>query len=104
MNQEIGKTTLQLIKRDLSPQRDFDEGEEMTFDRLLSWLITEIRYLLDHDFNALLNALYRIDLKETVVADLLEKGNPELISENLARAILERERKKAETRLKYKDW
>lgn len=104
MDREVVITALQLIKNDLTSQRDFDESGDMTFHRLLEWLTKEVQYLLNHDFPFLLNALYRVDLPEAEVSRLLEQGDPDQIASNLAEAILKREIKKAETRIKYKDW
>ena len=104
MDKEVALSAIQLIKNDLSAQREFDESQELTFHRLLDWLTAEVQYLLNHNFGQLLNALYRIDLAESEVSQLLEKGDPDQMATNLANAILEREIKKAETRLKYKGW
>lgn len=104
MDRKVADTAVQLIKNDLLTQHDFDESGEITFNRLLDWLTSEVKYLLDRDFAQLLNALYRIDLPEKEVSTILEKGDPALVARNLAEAILKRELQKAETRLKYKDW
>lgn len=103
INKEIGLTTLQLIQSTLPTQSEFDEDEEFSYDRLLQWLTHQVAFLIDHDFQRLIEALYRIDLPESTVAKTLS-GDLANISNDLAKAILERQLQKAETRLKYKDW
>ena len=103
MDKETGLITLQLIQSALPTQSEFDESNEFSFDRLLAWLTQQVDYLIDHDFKHLVDALYRIDVAESKVSEILN-GDPTKISNNLAQAILERQMKKAETRMKYKDW
>lgn len=103
MDQETGLITLQLIQSALPTQSEFDKGEEFSFDRLLDWLTQQIAFLIDHDYKHLVDALYRIDVTESRVKEILN-GNVAHVSRNLAQAILERQLKKAATRSKYKDW
>lgn len=102
MDKETGLITLQLIQSTLSTQSEFDERGEFSFDRLLDWLTKQVDYLIDHDYKHLVDALYRIDVPESTVTQILE-GNVANVSRRLAQAILERQMKKAVTRLKYKD-
>lgn len=103
MDKETGLITLQLIQSTLPTQSEFDERNEFSFDRLLTWLTQQVDYLIDHDYKHLVEALYRIDVAESKVSEILN-DNPSQVSENLARAILERQMKKAATRVKYKGW
>lgn len=103
MDKETGLTTLQLIQSVLPTQSEFDERDEFSFDRLLEWLTIQVDYLIDHDYKHLVDALYRIDVPESVVTQILS-GDVTHVSKSLARAILERQMKKASTRIKYKDW
>lgn len=62
-----------------------------------------ISYLLDKDFNRLLNIFYRIDLDEKKVAATLSLESPDKLPEKLAELVMERELKKAETRIRYRN-
>lgn len=70
------------------------------FDKLKEWLAYEIQILLDHDFQKLLNMLYRIDVKEQKAKEALADLNP---SFKLAELIIEREMQKVASRKKYSD-
>lgn len=103
MDKETGLITLQLIQSVLPTQSEFDKGKEFSFDRLLDWLTQQIDYLIDYDYKHLVDALYRIDVPESKVSEILN-GDVANVSRYLAKAILERQMKKAVTRIKYRDW
>ncbi len=63
-----------------------------------SW---QIQYLIDHDFGRLINAMYRIDVQEMHVKEILEKSDPGKIAANLALRVIEREKSKVITRMRY---
>ncbi|MDH5610529.1 MAG: hypothetical protein OEY56_13710 [Cyclobacteriaceae bacterium] len=95
------QSSAQLIQKDLGLEAEFDLGSVVTVDRLEMELTRVVRYLLDHDFNRLLNALYRIDVGEGTVKQILELALPEEVAPGLARAILTREMQKVALRQKY---
>ena len=68
------------------------------FQQILSKII---RHLLDNDFERLLNALYRIDVREEKVKLAMATGDD--VAEQIALLIIEREMQKVITREKYKD-
>ena len=70
-----------------------------TLEKLKAWLAAEIRILIDHDFQKLLNMLYRIDVNEQKTKIAFTSDDP---ANSLAVLIIERELKKVETRKKYK--
>ncbi len=96
------RSSYQLIRKDLGLEEhlDFKEGENEA-DRLEDFLTKQVNYLLDHDFNRLLNILYRIDIPENKVKALLQKSAQGEIARNLALAIIKRERQKVITRQQY---
>ncbi len=98
---ELAIRSFELIKRDFGIEENFEGQVENPFDRLHSILVRVVRYLLDKDFNGLMIALYRIDVSEEKVKKILELSHPDELASNLATAIIEREKKKVETRLKY---
>ena len=97
----IVKQSYDLIRKDLGLKEEWSfEGVDNSFDRLQNFLEDQIGYLLDYDFNKLLNALYRIDIPESEVKSLLNgAGN---LPQALARAVIIREKEKVLTRLKYR--
>ncbi|WP_424963544.1 hypothetical protein [Ekhidna sp.] len=93
----------QLIRKDLGleEQLEFENGKNQ-FDRLEEYLTKQVNYLLDHDLNCLLNALYRIDIPENKVKGLLQHSKQGEIARNIAKAIIEREKQKVLTRQQYR--
>ena len=98
----LAKHSYQLVRKDfgLEEQMEFKETEN-GFDRLEEFLTKQVNYLLDHDLNKLLNALYRIDIPEHKAKELLHGSKQGQIARDLARAILEREKQKVITRQQY---
>ncbi len=101
MDQLLLQESYELIKKHLPVEGNYDDGPDTTFDRLHAWLTKEIQVLLDTDFNALLNALYRIDVQEVRVREIIELGDPDLVAPELARVVLHRQIQKVDTRRKY---
>lgn len=96
--------SLELIRKDFNMDGEIVlKKDEAPFDALKTFLEKQIRYLLDKDFNRLLNAMYRIDISEQKVKEILQNTQPDQISSSLADAIIARERQKIITRLKYSE-
>ena len=91
----------QLIKRDFSLEEQFDAEADKPFDRLHNMLTKSVKYLLDMDFGGLMSALYRIDISEQKVKEILELTHPDNLASNFASAIILREKQKVKTRIKY---
>jgi len=99
----LARESLQLVRKDLGLEEDMSlEGITDPFDRLHGWLEKRISYLLDHDFPTLLNALYRIDIPEEQLKQILALSSPTALASALTTAILHREMQKVETRRIYK--
>jgi hypothetical protein len=91
----------QLIQKDFQLEKESVEVQMNSFERLKTYVTKIVSYLLDKDMNGLLNILYRIDVGEETVKQILATSHPDLLAENLANAIIARERKKAEYKMKY---
>jgi len=78
------------------------EAGFQNFRDVIRWLEKEIRYLLDHDFQKLVNVLYRIDIGENQFKEILSKAPQDRISKNLTQVIVNRELQKVRTRKEYK--
>lgn len=91
-----------LVRKDFGLEVDMEfENEKNGFGRLEDFLTKQVNYLLDHDLNRLLNALYRIDIPEETTKELLQSSQQGEIARNLARAIIEREKQKVLIRQRY---
>ena len=71
------------------------------YEEILDRLEKQIQYLLNDDFQTLLNALYRIDVDERRFRETLELSDPSKVARNIGTLILDRIILKAQTRLKY---
>ena len=92
----------QLIRKDLGLEEELEiGGDNNSFDWLTAYLEKQINYLLDHDFNRLINSMYRIDIPDHKVNELLHSSEQGELAINIARAIVEREKQKVITRAKY---
>ena len=99
----LATKSYQLVRKDFGLEGEMEfEADENAFDRLERFLTDQVNYLLDNDFNRLLNALYRIDISERQVNELLEKSETKALANNIAKAIIEREKQKVITREQYR--
>ena len=96
---EIEKIALELVKADwdLPKTTDFISSET----EVVNLLSKAISHLLDRDFERLLQICYRIDLGEEKLQKILHESEPDQISMDLAKALWERQKQKAEIRRKY---
>jgi hypothetical protein len=89
------------LRSDLNNSYGLDLPEVVTMDALEAILAERIDVLINHDFNRLISLLYRIDVSEPVLRQLLEQ-NPKADSGRvIAQLILERLWQKILTRRMY---
>ncbi len=99
----LARESYHLILRDFGLEEDTEIGEaKIAFDWLEDYLTTQVNYLLDNDFNRLLNALYRIDISESKTKELLQLSQSGEMARNIAKAIIERESQKVITRQQFR--
>ena len=99
----IARESLQLIKKDLHLDEELEfEGSEAPIDRLRDYLVFQLQYLINTDFERLINALYRIDLSENVVNKILTTSPSDRMAVDLAEAIIDRTSQKIVTRERYR--
>ncbi len=92
----------QLVVKDFSLSEDETLPDFFGNHELRDKLKTVIAYLLQNDFNRLINAMYRLDVKESLFHEAMKQDDPVMIVERLADIIFEREWQKVQTRLFYK--
>ncbi|MFC3416879.1 hypothetical protein [Algoriphagus hitonicola] len=95
---EIEKIALDLVKSDWDLPNTAESISEAEVVILLSQAISQ---LLDRDFERLLQICYRIDLGEEKLRRILHESEPDQISMDLANALWERQKQKAEIRKRY---
>lgn len=97
----IVNQSYQLIRKDLGLEEEWEVKISInSFDRLLDLLANQIKIMIDQDFNGLINALYKIDIPEDDVKEIFNKSNS--LAKDLAKAVINREKQKVVTRLKYR--
>lgn len=100
-NNKLKQSALLISKHFGISQSEFDI-ENQNYAVFLTKLTQIINYLLEKDFQKLLNGLYRIDVSEQKVNEVLHHSAPNAIAKNIAQLVLDRELKKIETRIRYK--
>lgn len=71
-------------------------------DSVASGLAARVAWLMKHDYERLLNAVYLLDLSERRFRAAMALGSNEAAARALAELILEREREKFESRRRYR--
>ena len=86
-------------------QQEFDTRElpesESSFTALRQVLISKVAFLLDHDFEKMIQILYRIDVSEEKVKKTFEAASGPDLPEILADLIIERQIEKSRTRNQF---
>lgn len=82
----------------LIPNNDFERLEEFR-----NYLIVKLKELYEHNYELLLNTLYRIDVSETKLSELFSNENKDNIHERLADLIIERQLQKIRFRQQYRE-
>lgn len=77
------------------------DGTTLTEDTLLDHMSRVVEDLLLRDRRKFTNALYRLDVSDAKVSEVMKKHLPPEQYREIARIILAREMQKAETRKKY---
>lgn len=80
------------------PEKQIDDLSE---GQILGILSESIAEMLESQPDLLLSSLYRMDVSERKVNEVLEKQSTEDIPKGLARLVLERQRTALNTRLKF---
>ena len=94
------------INTNLIPEINTSMGiqlaETLTYEELHSKLSEEINHLINHDFEKLVFYLYRIDVNENKMRNVLEQREGENAAGLIADLIIERQLQKIESRKKFK--
>ena len=85
-------------------QKDFDLPEkvdEFDEEKAITLLSKVISYMLDREFERLLQICYRIDLGEEKLKRILHESEPDQVASDLAQALWTRQKQKVEIRKRY---
>ena len=81
--------------------KDFEISEDISESQLRNSLIKTFEYLVEDDFQKLLQVLYKADVDQYKLKELLENTDGKSSAEIIADAYIERQMKKVETWKKY---
>ncbi|WP_339701337.1 hypothetical protein [Algoriphagus aquimarinus] len=98
MSESLSHDTFSLLRKDFElPEvtADFDE------EKAISTFSKVIAYMLDREFERLLQICYRIDLGEEKLKKILHLSEPDQVAPDLARALWNRQKQKIEIRKRY---
>jgi hypothetical protein len=90
------------LQSDLNHSFGLDLPETATIEMLEGVLAERINTMINADFNRLISLLYRIDVSETKLKQLLKENTGTDAGLLIARLVLERQWQKIETRRKYR--
>jgi hypothetical protein len=95
------------INTDLIPilrqSLELDLPENISFDLLKEHLSTHINYLIQSDFQKLVSILYRVDVNESKLKDLLKENQGFDAANIITDLIIERELQKITSRQEYRN-
>lgn len=98
MPSSILQETYALVQKDFEIPATPEISDE---HEAIATLGKAIAYLLDRDFEKLLQVCYRIDLGEEKLKHILHLSEPDKVAGDLANALWERQKQKIETRRRY---
>ncbi|WP_199141487.1 hypothetical protein [Pedobacter sp. ASV12] len=81
--------------------KDFDIAENLSEEQLYQILVNSFDYLVENDFSKLLQILYRADVDQYKLKELLESSDNQNSAEVIAKAYIDRQKAKIETWKKY---
>lgn len=83
-------------------ERNFGvEAPRNSEEKLRDWLQNRIGYMLDHETDLLLSTLYRLDIDEHKIKQVLQKGAQVPVASGLADLVLDRQRERHQTKKTY---
>jgi len=81
--------------------KDFEVSENLTENQLREALVKTFEYLVEDNFQKLLQILYKTDVDQYKLKELLANSEGKSTAEIIADAYVERQKQKVETWKKY---
>lgn len=98
MSESLSQETFLLLRKDFELP---EKSEEFDEEQAISVLSKVIAYMLDREFERLLQICYRIDLGEEKLKKILHESEPDRVAPDLAQALWNRQKQKVEIRRRY---
>ena len=95
---DTNKDIIPLLNKELS----LELSEKLATDELEQQLADHINHLINTDFEKLVYYLYRIDVNETRMKQLLQQQGGENAAQLIARLIIDRQLQKIKSRAEHK--
>jgi hypothetical protein len=92
----------QVLIEDLNSVYALDLRPAATVAELETFLSEKVNHMIQHDFQTLLQLLYRIDVNEEKLRRELEQNKNEDAGRIIARLIIERQTQKIESRRQFR--
>ena len=102
----MNQADLPILLDRLRSSFDIESSKVMTMEDLIAYLSHQIEWMLDHERDLLMSLLYRHDVAEANILEVLDKRTDETMAMGLARLIVERQVQRIRTRKANppKDW
>ena len=81
--------------------KDFEVSDGLSEESLRELMVNSFAYLIEEDFSKLLQILYRADVDQYKLKELLESNGDQSSAEVIADAYIARQKAKIETWKKY---
>ena len=94
---------VRLLSKDLQLEEGHFHPVPVNMEEIREKLKDVIGHLLQHDFERLLNAMYRLDIEESRFREVISGVYGNDVSGKLAEIIIEREYRKVKTRNQYRE-
>ena len=85
----------------LKKELHFELAEKISLEEIKEKLSAHINHLINHDFQQLVMLLYRIDVSENKLRNLLKENQNEDAGNTIAELIIERQLQKIKTRKEF---
>jgi hypothetical protein len=92
----------ELLKTYCQNELAFEFAENLSVNEMQEKIAQYINYLIQNNFNQLVNLLYRIDVNESRLQNLLKENPGEDAGKMIANLIVERQLQKIQTRRDFK--
>jgi Uri superfamily endonuclease len=86
------------LKKDLQ----IDLATKISLEKIKEKLVAHIDYLINNNFEELINILYRVDVSEAKLKTLLKENSDSIAANTIADLIIERQLQKIKTREQFK--
>jgi hypothetical protein len=91
----------ELLINELKKELQIDLAEKISFEEIQKKLEANINFLITHDFEKLISLLYRIDVNEAKLKNILKENKDQDASKLIAGLIIERQLQKIKTRSEF---